>query len=203
MIISPDLLKFNPYCGPYIFGRHPHLSPEYYHRFFITNHFGFVLFIYKLGFEEVLCRFHMHILNFCSATVVYTSPATPKKQREAHKRHAMASPMGSISIRHSRIPEFIVGPIAKPVPAVGLGTAFHPFVAEDVRAAVLSALELGYRHIDTAALYASERVVGEAMAEAVQCGIVASREELFVTSKVWCTQCHPELVLPSLRESLL
>jgi 3''-deamino-3''-oxonicotianamine reductase len=31
---------------------------------------------------------------------------------------------------------------------------------------------------------------------------VASRDELFVTSKVWCTQCHPELVLPSLKESL-
>ncbi|GJN27473.1 hypothetical protein PR202_gb15501 [Eleusine coracana subsp. coracana] len=43
----------------------------------------------------------------------------------------------------------------------------------------------------------------QAMAEAVQHGIVASMEELFVTSKVWCTQCHPELVLPSLRESLL
>jgi diketogulonate reductase-like aldo/keto reductase len=26
---------------------------------------------------------------------------------------------------------------------------------------------------------------------------------LFVTSKVWCTQCHPELVLPSLKESLM
>ncbi|GJN02795.1 hypothetical protein PR202_ga20181 [Eleusine coracana subsp. coracana] len=115
----------------------------------------------------------------------------------------MASPKGRSSICHARIPDFPVGPTGQPMPAVGLGTASHPFVAEDVRAGVLSALEIGYRHIDTAALYASERVVGEAMAEAVQHGIVASREELFVTSKVWCTQCHPELVLPSLRESLL
>jgi 3''-deamino-3''-oxonicotianamine reductase len=195
------------YCFPYIFDRHPHLSPEYYHL--VSSYYeslwfcNFVPFIYKLGFEEVLCRFTMHILNVCPATVGYTSPATPKKQRETQKQHAMASPMGSISICHSRIPGFLVGPMAKPVPAVGLGTAFHPYVAEDVRAAVLSALDLGYRHIDTAALYPSERVVGEAMAEAVQSGIVVSREELFVTSKVWCTQCHPELVLPSLRESLL
>jgi 3''-deamino-3''-oxonicotianamine reductase len=195
------------YCFPYIFDRHPHLSPEYHHL--VSSYYeslwfcNFVPFIYKLGFEEVLCRFTMHILNVCPATVGYTSPATPKKQRETQKQHAMASPMGSISICHSRIPGFLVGPMAKPVPAVGLGTAFHPYVAEDVRAAVLSALDLGYRHIDTAALYPSERVVGEAMAEAVQSGIVVSREELFVTSKVWCTQCHPELVLPSLRESLL
>ncbi|KAM0871569.1 hypothetical protein ACQ4PT_039310 [Festuca glaucescens] len=40
------------------------------------------------------------------------------------------------------------------------------------------------------------------MAEAVRRGLVASREEVFITSKLWCTQCHPHLVLPSLRESL-
>ncbi|KAL6838326.1 hypothetical protein ACP4OV_031830 [Aristida adscensionis] len=115
----------------------------------------------------------------------------------------MASLYGRSTVHHSKIPEFATGHVKQPIPAVGLGTASHPFVAEEVRAAMLTALELGYRHIDTAALYASEQVVGESMAEAVQRGIVASREELFVTSKVWCTQCHPELVLPSLRESLL
>ncbi|TVU14301.1 hypothetical protein EJB05_37762 [Eragrostis curvula] len=145
----------------------------------------------------------MRILNFCPAYAAYTSPATPSKQRESRKQLAMASPTGRSSICHLKIPDFLVGSIGQSVPAVGLGMAFHPFVAEDVKTAVVSALELGYRHIDTAALYASERVVGEAMAEAVQHGIVASREELFVTSKVWCTQSHPELVLPSLRESLL
>ncbi|KAK3142486.1 hypothetical protein QOZ80_4BG0347100 [Eleusine coracana subsp. coracana] len=145
----------------------------------------------------------MRVLNFCPVYAAYTSCVTPIKQRETHKQLAMASPKERSSICHSRIPDFLVGPTGQPMPAVGLGTASHPFVAEDVRAGVLSALEIGYRHIDTAALYASERFVGEAMAEAVQHGIVASMEELFVTSKVWCTQCHPELVLPSLRESLL
>nr|CAB3484643.1 unnamed protein product [Digitaria exilis] len=114
----------------------------------------------------------------------------------------MASPAERSSTCHAKIPDFLVGPVGQPMPAVGLGTASHPFVEEEVRASVLTVLELGYRHIDTAALYASERVVGEAMSEAVCCGIVASREELFVTSKVWCTQCHPELVLPSLKKSL-
>jgi hypothetical protein len=144
----------------------------------------------------------MNILNFRPAYAIYTTPATPQKHREPHKQQAMASLAGRSSTCHSKIPEFLVGPSGQLMPAVGLGTASHPFVEEEVRAAVLTALELGYRHIDTAALYASERVVGEAMAEALQSGIVASREELFVTSKVWCTQCHPELVLPSLKESL-
>jgi len=40
------------------------------------------------------------------------------------------------------------------------------------------------------------------VAEAARLGIVASREEVFVTTKMWCSQCHPELVLPSLKESL-
>ncbi|CAL5068072.1 unnamed protein product [Urochloa decumbens] len=157
---------------------------------------------YDIHTNAILCGFHMHILNFSPAYAVYTTPATPHKHREPHRQQAMASLSGRSSTRHSKIPDFLVGPIRQPMPAVGLGTVSHPFVEEEVRAAVLTALELGYRHIDTAALYASERVVGKAMADAVRSGIVASREELFVTSKVWCTQCHPKLVLPSLKESL-
>ncbi|TVU14321.1 hypothetical protein EJB05_37782, partial [Eragrostis curvula] len=114
----------------------------------------------------------------------------------------MASPARRTSV-HSEIPEFHAGPAGRPVPAVGVGTMSYPFVPGDViGAAVLAALELGYRHLDTAALYGSERAVGEAVAEAAWRGIVASRQEVFVTTKVWCTQCHPDLVLPSLRESL-
>ncbi|CAN6237041.1 unnamed protein product [Urochloa humidicola] len=115
----------------------------------------------------------------------------------------MASPAGSAGMGCPKIPEFLAATAGgRPVPAVGLGTASFPFVEEDVRAAVLAALELGYRHLDTASLYGSERAVGEAVAEAVQRGVVASREEVFVTTKIWCSQSHPDLVLPSLRESL-
>ena len=91
---------------------------------------------------------------------------------------------------------------ARPMPAVGMGTAKFPAVAETTVKAVLEAVEVGYRHFDTASMYATERPLGEALAEAVRRGLLASREEVFVTSKLWCTQCHPHLVLPSLRESL-
>ncbi|PVH35389.1 hypothetical protein PAHAL_7G167500 [Panicum hallii] len=115
----------------------------------------------------------------------------------------MASSAGSVGNGCPEISEFPAGATAgRPVPAVGLGTASFPFVEEDVRAAILAALELGYRHLDTASLYRSERAVGEAVAEAARRGVVASREEVFVTTKMWCSQCHPDLVLPSLRESL-
>ncbi|RLM75702.1 putative oxidoreductase, aldo/keto reductase family protein [Panicum miliaceum] len=116
----------------------------------------------------------------------------------------MASPpAGRVGAGCPEISESLTGAAGRmrPVPAVGLGTASFPFVEEDVRAAVLAALELGYRHLDTASLYRSERAVGEAVAEAARLGVVASRGEVFVTTKVWCSQCHPDLVLPSLRRA--
>ena len=63
------------------------------------------------------------------------------------------------------------------IPRLGLGT----WLIEDIQAteAVKSAVELGYRHIDTAQAYGNERGVGEGIRT---CGI--PREELFVVSKV-------------------
>ena len=64
------------------------------------------------------------------------------------------------------------------MPAIGLGVFQTP--PDETRAAVLSALECGYRHIDTAAAYFNEREVGEAIA-----GSGIDRSEVFVETKVW------------------
>lgn len=88
------------------------------------------------------------------------------------------------------------------LPRVGLGTAVQGPRPDPVRRAVLRAIELGYRHFDTAAHYATEGPIGEAAAEAVREGLVASRDDLFVTSKVWCADAHPDRVLPALRRTL-
>ncbi len=64
------------------------------------------------------------------------------------------------------------------LPAIGLGV-FQTPPAETV-AAVRSALEVGYRHIDTAAAYGNEREVGEALRRS---GI--PREEVVLETKVW------------------
>jgi diketogulonate reductase-like aldo/keto reductase len=63
------------------------------------------------------------------------------------------------------------------IPAIGLGT--YPLRGEDGIAALVSAIELGYRLIDTAVNYENETEVGEAIRRS---GV--AREELFVTSKV-------------------
>ena len=64
------------------------------------------------------------------------------------------------------------------IPQVGYGVFKVP--ADDTRRAVLEAFELGYRHIDTAAIYGNEEGVGAAIAES---GI--PRDELFITTKLW------------------
>ncbi|HFU4025215.1 TPA: aldo/keto reductase [Streptococcus suis] len=65
------------------------------------------------------------------------------------------------------------------IPAVGFGT-YQSQDGEEVYQAVLAALKVGYRHIDTAALYGNEASIGQAIKDS---GI--PREELFITTKLW------------------
>ncbi|MEN1968570.1 aldo/keto reductase [Lentibacillus sp. N15] len=64
------------------------------------------------------------------------------------------------------------------IPQLGLGV--YKVLAEDVYETVKHALEIGYRHIDTASFYGNEEGVGKAIQDS---GV--PREELFVTTKVW------------------
>ncbi|KAG9457654.1 hypothetical protein H6P81_002162 [Aristolochia fimbriata] len=89
------------------------------------------------------------------------------------------------------------------IPLLGMGTAVEPRPPPElVTSVALTAIEVGYRHFDTAAAYETERPLGTAIAEALRRGLVESREELFVTSKLWCRDGHPDLVLPALRKTL-
>ncbi|MDO3386562.1 2,5-didehydrogluconate reductase DkgB [Gilvimarinus sp. SDUM040013] len=81
------------------------------------------------------------------------------------------------------------------IPQPGLGT--FRLKDEIVIASVRSALELGYRHIDTAKLYDNESAVGRAV---VSSGI--DRSELFVTTKVWFDSLDADGVIESLQQSL-
>ncbi|MGZ4436205.1 MAG: aldo/keto reductase [Nocardioides sp.] len=64
------------------------------------------------------------------------------------------------------------------IPALGLGVFQTP--PDETRDAVRSALETGYRHIDTAAAYGNERQVGEAVATS---GL--GRSDVFLETKIW------------------
>lgn len=82
------------------------------------------------------------------------------------------------------------------IPCVGFGTWQAPD-GEEATNAVRVALDAGYRHIDTAAVYGNEVSVGKAVRES---GI--DRKELFVTTKLWNTEHGYETTLKAFDESM-
>ncbi|WP_417872030.1 aldo/keto reductase [Winogradskyella sp.] len=83
--------------------------------------------------------------------------------------------------------------------AIGLGT--WKSTGADVKKAVKDALHAGYRHIDTAAAYGNEEVIGEALSEIFAEGKIF-REDVFITSKLWNDSHAEGQVIPALQDSL-
>jgi 2,5-diketo-D-gluconate reductase A len=81
------------------------------------------------------------------------------------------------------------------IPQLGFGVFLVP--DSETKAAVSTALEVGYRHLDTAKLYGNESGVGAAIAES---GI--DRDELFVTTKVWNSEQGFDAATASFEASL-
>ena len=82
------------------------------------------------------------------------------------------------------------------MPALGLGTwqnDEHDQCVESVK----TALETGYRHIDTAQIYGNEDAVGEGIAAAD-----VDREDIFLATKIWISNLAHDDVLETARESL-
>lgn len=81
------------------------------------------------------------------------------------------------------------------IPRVGLGT--WQMDLEKTQASVESALEIGYRHLDTAERYRNQTHIGQALA---QSGV--SRSEIFITSKIWPENLTADQVEPALHQTL-
>ncbi|KAK9063828.1 hypothetical protein SSX86_017700 [Deinandra increscens subsp. villosa] len=93
----------------------------------------------------------------------------------------------------------------RPVPVIAMGTATVSSImgTEIVTPSTLiEAMKVGYRHFDTAAVYQTEKPVGEAVAEALRSGLIKSRSEVFITTKLWCNSADRHLVVPALKKSL-
>jgi alcohol dehydrogenase (NADP+) len=85
------------------------------------------------------------------------------------------------------------------IPAAGFGTLIAD--PELTRTATHAALEAGYRHLDCAERYRNEVEIGEALqANCRSTGL--SRQDIFITSKLWNTNHRPERVRPALDGSL-
>ena len=81
------------------------------------------------------------------------------------------------------------------IPALGLGTWQN--TGEQCAETVQAALDMGYRHVDTAQVYRNESAVGTGIAAAD-----VDRDDLFLTTKVWRTNLRPDDVRRSIRDSL-
>jgi diketogulonate reductase-like aldo/keto reductase len=87
------------------------------------------------------------------------------------------------------------------IPAIGLGTfGSDRYSPEDVAAAVLGAVSVGYRHLDCASVYGNQPLVGLALQAILEGGI--QREDLWITSKLWNDEHGEEDVIPACQRSL-
>jgi len=77
------------------------------------------------------------------------------------------------------------------IPALGFGTLIAD--PAETRTATEIAMKVGFRHLDCAERYRNEREVGEAMQEVLRKGIV-TRENMFITTKLWNTNHRPDRV---------
>jgi diketogulonate reductase-like aldo/keto reductase len=84
------------------------------------------------------------------------------------------------------------------IPVLGLGTwkADTKLVGETIK----NAIKIGYRHFDFASIYKNEPEIGEVLSKEI--GNTVEREDLFITSKLWNTDHHPEDVEKAVRKTL-
>lgn len=81
------------------------------------------------------------------------------------------------------------------IPALGFGT--WELEGAEAERMVETALELGYRHVDTAEMYGNETAVGRALRASD-----VAREEVFLTTKIWPDHYASDAFMPAVRASL-
>ncbi|XP_072937720.1 aldo-keto reductase AKR2E4-like [Epargyreus clarus] len=94
------------------------------------------------------------------------------------------------------------------MPAIALGTYLgfdqNGIVQSEnkkLRDVVLHAIDVGYRHFDTAAIYGTEEEIGEAVRMKIEEGVV-KREDIFITTKLWNTEHRREQVVKALEKTV-
>jgi len=101
-----------------------------------------------------------------------------------------------------KIPDVLLNSGHK-MPVIGMGTSVENRPSNETLASIyVDAIEIGYRHFDTASVYGTEEAIGVAVAKAIDKGLIKSRDEVFITSKPWNTDAHHDLIVPALKTSL-
>ena len=130
-------------------------------------------------------RLTQAILAICSWL---SRPLSPQRATAPQPSREMACPSKKLNSGHD-------------MPMVGLGT--WQAAPGEVGAAVRTALEAGYRHIDCAACYGNEKEIGDVLAEMLGDGEgQIPRSDVFITSKLWNSEHAPAHVQPALDQTL-
>ncbi len=87
------------------------------------------------------------------------------------------------------------------IPVVGLGTFGSDHVSgETIAQAVVGAVSVGYRHIDCAAVYGNEHLIGPSLKIVQEGGV--KRKDLWITSKLWNDKHAEADIIPACQKSL-
>ncbi len=108
----------------------------------------------------------------------------------------MITPIDSASVRAIRLPTGRLMPVA------AYGTFHSDWAQKLMKDATVEAIRLGWRHLDTARAYENEAEVGEAIRIAIQKGYIRSKNDLFITGKLWNGHMKPKDVRPALESTL-
>ncbi|MHC4192698.1 MAG: aldo/keto reductase family protein [Planctomycetota bacterium] len=100
------------------------------------------------------------------------------------------------SVGKVTLPDGVVMPVA------AFGTFHSDWAQAYMKDATVEAIRIGWRHIDTARAYENEDVVGEAIREAIKQGHISSRDDLFITGKLWNGHMARKDVAPALDNTL-
>ena len=108
--------------------------------------------------------------------------------------------LASDGVDPNGVPQKVLRTGAK-IPAIGLGTFGSDRISgEMIAEAVLGAAAVGYRHFDCAAVYGNEDLIGRSLRLIIEGGV--SREELWITSKLWNDKHGEDDVVPAFEKSL-
>lgn len=88
------------------------------------------------------------------------------------------------------------------MPISAFGTFHSDWAQAYMKDATLEAIRVGWRHIDTARAYENEEIVGDAIRESIRRGYISSRDELFITAKLWNGHMSKKDVEPALNNTL-
>jgi diketogulonate reductase-like aldo/keto reductase len=88
------------------------------------------------------------------------------------------------------------------MPVAAYGTFHSDWAQSLMKDATVEAVRIGWRHLDTARAYENEAQIGVAIRESIQRGYIRSRDELFITGKLWNGHMHPRDIAPALHSTL-